>query len=492
MPALRAAIYGRQSLDRTGEGAAVDRQIEDCRRLIDQRGWTLVREPLTDNDVSASSGKRRPGFEELLTMVDAGRIDVIVVWAVDRLVRRVIDLEDVIIRCERTGVRIATVQGDLDLMTPQGQLNARIMASTARFEVQQKAARQKRANEQRAANGHMGWTRRPFGYDRDEAGRIVVMEDEAKGLREAAEMVLNGSTLAAAVRMLDERGLLTTGRRVLRSPTGEPLRDADGATQHGPFLPWNVTSLRRALLSPRYSGRVTYNGADVAEGSWPVLLDAETQTRLAEVLRDVGRRVQQGTEAKYLLSGVARCGNETCQKAEANGEPPRLLFSSPMGAKGKRWIVYKCRACYLARRADLVDAVVEAVLLARLSQPDAASVLAPSADLDGLRAKVVELRGRRDDLAALLAEGVLSAAAVGEQAKKLTARINDLEDRISDALGDSPAVALVNSEDVETAWDDLDVRSRKAAVDALMTVTVLPAGKGRRFTPEQVRIDWRQ
>src|SRR3712207_6252559 len=149
MPALRAAIYGRQSLDRTGEGAAVERQIEDCRRLIDQRGWTLVREPLTDNDVSASSGKRRPGFEDLLTMVDAGRIDVIVVWAVDRLVRRVIDLEDVIIRCERTGVKIATVQGDLDLMTPQGQLNARIMASTARFEVQQKAERQRRANEDR-------------------------------------------------------------------------------------------------------------------------------------------------------------------------------------------------------------------------------------------------------------------------------------------------------------------------------------------------------
>ena len=51
--------------------------------------------------------------------------------------------------------------------------------------------------------------------------------------------------------------------------------------------------------------------------------------------------------------------------------------------------------------------------------------------------------------------------------------------------------AELDSLKAETAWDDLDVRSRKAAVDALMTVTVLPAGKGRRFTPEQVRIDWR-
>ncbi len=59
------------------------------------------------------------------------------------------------------------------------------------------------------------------------------------------------------------------------------------------------------------------------------------------------------------------------------------------------------------------------------------------------------------------------------------------------ALGDSPAAALANVEDVAAAWAGLDVRSRKAAVDTLMRVTILPAGKGQRFDPEHVGIGWR-
>jgi site-specific DNA recombinase len=455
MAPTRAVIYARQSLDRTGEGAAVDRQIEDCRRLAVARRWDVI-EVISDNDMSASTGKRRPGYERLLDLMLTGQVDAVVVWAVDRLTRRLVDLEQVITVCESTGVRLATVTGDLDLTTDTGRMLARILASVARGEVERKGARQRRANEQRASIGHMGWTRRPFGYDRAD-GRIVVVKAEAGALQDAAQLVLDGSTLACAVRMLDDRGLTTTAGK-----------------------PWNVTSLRRALLSPRYAGRVTYNGADVTEGSWPVLLDADTQQRLAEVLRDTRRRVQQGTEAKYLLSGLARCGG--CGA---------VMFATTAVSRGARYFVYRCRGCYLTRRLDQVDEVVQAVMIARLSRPDAASLLAPSVDLDALRAEVTDLRDRRDALAALLADGVLSAAAVAEQAGRLTRRLAEIEGRITAALGDSPAAALVNADDVAAAWEGLGVRSRKTAIDTLMTVTILPAGKGQRFDPEHVRIDWR-
>src|SRR4051794_3568969 len=216
----RAVIYARQSLDRTGEGAAIDRQTADCLRLADQRGWTVT-DTITDNDLSASTGKPRPGYQRLLGAMRARAVDVVVVWHIDRLTRRLVDLEEVISLCESTGVRLATVTGDLDLSTDTGRMVARILASVARGEVERKGARQRRANEQRAQAGFMGWTRRPFGYDRDDAGRVIVVEHEAAGLKAAAEMVLDGATLAAAVRMLDERGLVTTARRS-----------------------WNVTSLR--------------------------------------------------------------------------------------------------------------------------------------------------------------------------------------------------------------------------------------------------------
>jgi hypothetical protein len=64
----------------------------------------------------------------------------VIVWAVDRLVRRLPDLEDLIDRFERTGVKLVTVSGEMDLSTDQGRLVARILASVARGEVERKGA----------------------------------------------------------------------------------------------------------------------------------------------------------------------------------------------------------------------------------------------------------------------------------------------------------------------------------------------------------------
>jgi site-specific DNA recombinase len=451
----RSVIYARQSLDRTGEGAAVERQVADCQQLADRRGWDVL-ETLTDNDMSASTGKRRPGYQRLLTLMRSRSVDAVVVWHVDRLTRRLIDLEEVISICEDTGVRLATVTGDLDLSTDTGRMMARILASVARGEVERKGVRQRRANEQRATAGRMGWTRRPFGYERRD-GEVVVVDKEAKALERAAEMILGGETLAAGVRMLDGEELTTTAGK-----------------------PWNVTSLRRALLNPRYAGRVTYNGADVSAGEWPAILPTDVQERLGERLRDVQRRVQQGTTPKFLLSGLARCGR-------CDG----VMFATTMKNRGQNYMGYRCLACYLSRRLDLVDDVVEAFLIDRLSRPDAASMFAEDEDVPALRAECGELRTRRDDLAGLLADGLLSASVVRERSQGLTKRINDLEDRISRVLGESPITALADAEDVEGTWGAMPLRDRKQVIDRLMTVTILPAGKGQRFSLDQVRIDWR-
>src|SRR3954466_12106600 len=122
----RAVIYCRQSLDRSSEGLAVTRQREDAEALCRERGWTVL-DVVTDNDVSASTHRPRPGFVRVLDLVERRATDVVVCWHVDRLVRKrlvrkLADLETVIERCERSGVRLATVSGDLDLSTDAGRL----------------------------------------------------------------------------------------------------------------------------------------------------------------------------------------------------------------------------------------------------------------------------------------------------------------------------------------------------------------------------------
>jgi site-specific DNA recombinase len=455
MDMSRAAIYARQSLDRSGEGAAVDRQVADCQDLAARRGWTVV-DVLIDNDVSASFGKVRPAYERLLEMVRAGAVDHIVVWHVDRLTRRLVDLEHVIDTCEATGVRLATVTGDLDLSTDTGRMLARILASVARGEVERKGARQRRANQQRAENGTGRWTRRPFGYDRV-GDDVFVVEAEAAALRSAAADVLAGRSLGAIATEWNAAGI--------RTSTGGQ---------------WRTSPLRRALLNPRIAGRSMYNGADLGAGRWAPILTPELHGQVEARLLEPGRRTAFNTSAKHLLSGICECG--VCGAT---------MYGTPMKVGDRRWMAYRCPAYHVTRRMDLVDEVVNGTVIARLSLPDALALLTPDEDIDALRGDATDMRDRRDTLAALLAEGLLSPAAVRVQAAKLSKGIEAVEGRIAVALGDNPAAVVAGSDDVAEAWDGLPLVTRRSIIRTLMTVTVLSAGKGARFDPEQVRMDWK-
>src|SRR4249920_1550944 len=78
----RAAVYVRVSRDKTGAGLGVDRQEADCRAKAAELGWTVVA-VYADNDLSAYSGKPRPGYRRLLADVRAGAVDAVVVWHTD-------------------------------------------------------------------------------------------------------------------------------------------------------------------------------------------------------------------------------------------------------------------------------------------------------------------------------------------------------------------------------------------------------------------------
>src|SRR4051794_32299179 len=147
---LKAEIYLRQSSDREGNMLAVERQREDCEALCQRNGWQVVR-VVTDNNASASSGKVRPGFRELLADVGAGACDVVVAWAPDRLYRRLNDAADLMEACLRSRVVITTVQaGTDDPTTPAGEFLMTVKAAQARSEARTKGERQRRQQQQAA------------------------------------------------------------------------------------------------------------------------------------------------------------------------------------------------------------------------------------------------------------------------------------------------------------------------------------------------------
>src|SRR5262245_50374036 len=148
-----AAIYCRISDDRDGRGLGVARQEADCRRLADEKGWQIV-EVFTDNDTSAYSGKRRPGYERLVERVRAGEVKAVVAWHPDRLHRSPKELETFIDVVAAAKAKVVTVTaGAYDLATPSGRMTARVVGAVARHESEHKSERIRRKHRELAEHG---------------------------------------------------------------------------------------------------------------------------------------------------------------------------------------------------------------------------------------------------------------------------------------------------------------------------------------------------
>lgn len=198
------AIYARISKDRAGQGLGVTRQIEECRELCAQLGWpepTIYR----DNDIPAT--KPRPGFERLLADIEGGAVDGLMAWHLDRLLRRVLDLERIVTTVEtrKQVIPIAfKTAAEIDLTTASGRMLARILASVAANEIEQKAERIASQRRQQAAAG-LPPSVLGYGYNPDNTINI----DEARIIREVAERLLSGASVHSVAIDLNKRGVPT-------------------------------------------------------------------------------------------------------------------------------------------------------------------------------------------------------------------------------------------------------------------------------------------
>lgn len=445
-PMASATIYARQSFDRHGDSLAVDRQLDLCRRFAAAQGWE-VRAEYVDNDRSATSGVERPAFEQLL----ASDPERIVVWHVDRLVRLTVDLERVI----ALGVNVHAVEaGHLDLSNPAGRAVARTVTAWATYEGEQKALRQRAANDQRAQAGLPYGRGRAFGYEED---GVTVREAEAAELRRAAEAVLRGETMSSVVRDLNARGVTTASGK-----------------------PWRTTTLRVVLTSPRNAGLRRHRGEVIGKAAWPAIFDEDTAAALRALFNDPARR-HPGPPRRYLLSGALTCG--ICGK-------PMSGANLKDGGKGP---TYRCLP-HLQRKAAPLDEYVTALVVARLSKPDAHDLFARPGDearLEALREEAAGLRPRLDGLAEAFADGAIDAQALAAGSRRLRARLEAIEEETRTLASDPVLADLAGAEDVAEAFAAMPVEARRRVVRSLVRLTLVKTRRGRGVpVSEAVRVEW--
>jgi site-specific DNA recombinase len=469
---VRSAIYVRQSSDRAGDELGIGRQRNDCRQLIAARGWQVAGE-YVDNDVSATSRKPRPAFTRLLDDVRTGSVQIIVARDVDRLARRLSDLETVLEHCRAAGARVVTAREGVDTGTDAGRLVARILGSVAQGEAERKSRRQTDAQAQAAAQGRRVGGRRPFGYEQD---GCTIVPEEAAAIRDGYADLLSGLPLAAIARDWNARGLA-------RPQT---------------LAPWGHDSVALVLRNARHAGLRRYIPAAerakpgrrrpdegiVGPASWPALVGEETWRAAVDLLGDPSRR--RGTPgARQLLTGLARCG--VC------GE----LVHGGGASHGKP--IYRCRSGrHVSRLAAPVDEYIGALVIARLSRADARDLLtAPDIarpDVPALREEAMALRARLDTVAAEFAD---DPAITPGQLRTITTRLRDRLAEVETELADAGRVdtlsPLLDADEPGKAWDAMGTERRRAVIDTLFTeVRLLLPGRGTRtFRPETVEVHWR-
>ncbi|WP_406044856.1 recombinase family protein [Micromonospora sp. NBC_00898] len=456
---VRASIYVRISKDLTGEELGVARQEEKCRELCARLGFE-VGEVFSDNDVSATKGKVRPGFEALL----ASQPETVVCWHTDRLVRVTKDLERVI----ALSVNVHAVRaGHLDLSTPAGRAVARTVTAWATYEGEQKAERQALANLQ-AAKAGKPYTAgiRPFGYGED---HVAFVPAEAEAIREGASMILAGGSLSSVARKWTEAGLLS------------PRSIAAGAKA------WTLRGVKKVLTSPRYIGQRTYRGEVMGDAEWPAILDDATHYAVVSILSSPDRfsgGPRTGRTATTLLAGIAVCG--VC------GETV-----SGRGYRGTK--VYGCRQTHTRTPRDIADERAEKATLARMVWPDfLPTVLAMhaeggDADTAHLQAEMKSLRERLDGLALAYAEGAISLSQMTAGSEALRVKLEEVESKLSGVTGLPPLDPVSGIAGLIEGWAHTRLPVKRSWVAFCTIVTLRPAnGKhARNMTPEDhVSLDW--
>ncbi len=444
---MSAVIYSRIGDDPRGLAAGVDRQTEECRALAAARGVDVL-EVIEDNDISASSGKRHPGFQRVLELIEARIVDTVVIWHTDRLYRLPRDLEPLI-----------------------------ALADVRKLH---KAERQRSASDQRAARGVT--TVRP-GYDfRRDGDRLMTEPHEAEVLREAARRVLAGESLRGVAADFNARGV--------PSPSAVQA-DRQRAASKEPKLTvktWNGTGLRRALQRPSLAGLRVHRGAIIGEAQGDAILDRDTWDRLIALLTDPTRAPGKvGRGPQHLLSGIATCG--LC-----GGVMYRQPGWQPKPDSKTRHAVspaYACASCNRIRRAQQpVDEFVTEVLLQRLERPDATAAFTRRDDSAWAEARdsIDAIDARLANAADSLAEGDIDRQQLARITATLRTKRDALEAELRRAMPPAVPVTAVGALARE-AWARLDLEQQRALARAVIDVTILPARAGKRkFDPDTVQI----
>ena len=328
--ALRCAVYTRVSTDSGLEQDfnSLDNQREASEAYIKSQaheGWKLVRERYDDGGFSGGS-MERPAVQKLLDDVRARKIDVIVVYKVDRLTRSLADFAKLVELFDAHDVSFISVTQAFNTTTSMGRLTLNMLLSFAQFE---REITGERIRDKVAASKRKGiWMGGavPLGY-RVEDRALHVVEQEAEFVRSLFRRYLEVGSVVRLKTALDAENI--------RSPVR-----MSGTGKRTGGVPISRGHLYWILSNPIYVGRLRHKG-QIHDGLHPAIIDLETWDRVQQQLKSQtrARRISQPDDHCFLAGKLY-------------DDRGNRMSASHASKGGRRWRYYVSRAALTGRKQD--------------------------------------------------------------------------------------------------------------------------------------------
>ena len=302
-PSIRCGIYTRKSTEEGLEQSfnTLDAQRDAAESFINsqhQEGWIALPQQYDDGGYTGAN-MDRPALKRLLSDVQSGVVNCVVVYKVDRLTRSLLDFARIIEILDKNNATFVSVTQQFNTTNSLGRLTLNILLSFAQFEREMIS---ERTHDKMAAARRRGkWVggNPVLGYDvAPQGGALVVNQEEAQRAREIFALYLELGSLIPVVEELDHRGWR------MKEWTTREGRKAGGK-------PIAKNSLYNLLTNMIYVGKVKYGG-QVYEGEHERIVEDELWNNVQTTLNRNGRRGGRNIGNKHgaLLKGLVRCA--TC------------------------------------------------------------------------------------------------------------------------------------------------------------------------------------
>jgi site-specific DNA recombinase len=480
---VRCAVYTRKSTEEglEQEFNSLDAQREAGEAFIRSQageGWTLNPERYDDGGFTGGN-MDRPAFQRLMADIEAGRIDAVVVYKVDRLSRSLLDFAQMMQIFEKHNVAFVSVTQQFNTGTSMGRLVLNVLLSFAQFE---REIISERTRDKIAATRRKGkWSggHPLLGYDVDPNGfKLVVNPAEAERVRAIFTLYLEHQALLPVVEELELRGW-----------TNKRWTTRKGTERGG--KPFTRTSLYQLLTNPVYLGKVKYKD-ELHDGEHPGIVDPGIFQRTQDTLRRNGRTGGAGVRNQFgaILKGLLRCKPCGCAMTPTHTGKP--------GSDVRKYRYYVCTQSQKRGRATcpskavpaggIEDFVVERIRCVGRDQELRREVLAQARAQDEAHAAALEAeeRGLAQNLKSWHADvrRLSERLRPGEDNGEVVGRLADLHERIGQVEGQVKRVRdqikaatnqIIGEEEATRAlsafdpvWGSLTPREQARVIDLLV------------------------